>query len=94
MRLKLQYLNCEAREVQLQQRVWHVEALAEEAAAREVAGRQAEACKPSKLQMMRFRKDTYTHTRTVCTILYIYIAREKGEERYAKGKVRILNLLL
>ena len=32
----------EARELQLQQRVWHVEALAEEAAAREVAGHQAE----------------------------------------------------
>ena len=36
----------EARELQLQQRVWHVEALAEEAAAREVAGHQAEV--PSK----------------------------------------------
>eukprot|EP00913_Durusdinium_trenchii_P010998 g10323.t1 len=33
----------EVHSVQLQQRVWHVEALAEEAAAREVAGRQAEA---------------------------------------------------
>eukprot|EP00434_Breviolum_minutum_P038655 symbB.v1.2.034296.t1/scaffold4400.1/size40136/1 len=32
----------DARELQLQQRVWHVEALAEEAAAREVAGHQAE----------------------------------------------------
>ena len=31
-----------AREAQLQQRVWHVEALAEEAAARELSGRQAE----------------------------------------------------
>ena len=71
MRLKLQYLNCEAREVQLQQRVWHVEALAEEAAAREVAGRQAEACKPSKLQMIRFRKDTYTHTYCMYYIIYI-----------------------
>lgn len=32
----------DAREAQLQQRIWHVEALAEEASARELAGRQAE----------------------------------------------------
>ena len=46
MGIPLEAVFVEARtELQLQQRVWHVEALAEEAAAREVAGHQAEAPK-------------------------------------------------
>ena len=41
-------------ELQLQQRVWHVEALAEEAAAREVAGHQAEAPPQSPQSTQRY----------------------------------------
>lgn len=50
MGIPLEAVFVEARELQLQQRVWHVEALAEEAAAREVAGHQAEAPKQKSPQ--------------------------------------------